>query len=272
MQSRSLYIKETLIILSFFLAVCTGVPGQAQCFNASHSITPRQTDQDDSREITRLKAALTSSDEEERRNAVLALATIATPAAATALATVLNDPSAQVRAAAVTGLGYSGDSTHAPAAAALLARDKEVFVRKAAAYTLGRLRGPAATTALIEALKDKEVEVRSAAALALGEYANPSAIEPLIGSLSDKSDFVRAQAAHALGINRSAARAATPTLINLLDTDKSLEVKREAAIALGLIGDRSALPALNRAERDGNPYLSRAALDAIKQIEQTEPG
>ncbi|MCI0490658.1 MAG: HEAT repeat domain-containing protein [Blastocatellia bacterium] len=272
MQARPRYRKEPLIVILFFLAVCSGVPGRALCINSSRLINPLQTDRNNSQEIARLKAALASSDEEERRNAVLTLATIATPAAASVLATALDDSSPLVRAAAIAGLGYTGDSTYAPSAAALLARDKDVFVRKAAAYALGRLGGPVATAGLIEALKDKKEEVRGAAAAALGEYANPSAIEPLISSLGDKSDFVRAYAARALGINRSAARAATPLLIKLLDADKSLEVKQEAAVALGLIGDRAALPALSRAERDENPYLSRAALEAIKQIEQTKPG
>ena len=271
MHTGSRYIKNLLIITLFFLSTGPGLPDRAISVTASHSINPLEIDQNNSEEIARLKASLTSSDEEERRNAVLTLATIGTPAAAAALATVVDDSSPKVRAAAIAGLGYTGDQNYVPLASALLARDKEVFVRKAAAYALGRLRGPVATTALVEALKYKEAEIRGAAAAALAEYAATSAIEPLMRLLNDKSDFVRAQAARALGINGSAARAAIPALIKVLDSDKSIEAKQEAAIALGSIGDRSALPALNRAQRDEGPYLSRAAIDAIKRIEQREP-
>ena len=266
MQSRTRSIVNSLIIAISVLAAAPGGMG----WPVTYSFCFQKTDQNNHEEIEGLKTALNSSDEEERHNAALALATIATPAAFSALTSALDDKSSLVRAAAITGIGASGDASYVPLIASHLAGEKEIFVRKTAAYALGRLQGPAATAALVTALRDKMDEVRGAAAVALGQYPDASAVEPLILSLSDKSDFVRASAAQALGINGRSAKAAVPALIALLTSDKNVLAKREAAIALGLIGDRSALPALNQAQMDKDPYLSRAALDAIEMIERAD--
>lgn len=224
--------------------------------------------QDTASEIARLNVQLNSTDEEERRSAVLTLATLETEAARSLLISALGDRSERVRAAAVTALGEFGDPALATAVAPLLLKDKSIFVRKSAAYTLGRLRSQAGTAALVIALKDKDVEVRGAAAFALGEYADAQAIEPLARALTDKSEFVRAQSARALGANGRAAVRAVPNLIRALTSDSEYEVKRQAASALGEIGDSSALPALEAARRAHDPYLSSAALTAIEKIKQ----
>jgi len=68
-------------------------------------------------------------------------------------------------------------------------------------------------------------------------------------------------------VNGRGASQAVPNLISLLTKDEDVEVKRRAATALGEIGDGLALPALERARHDKDPYLQRAAIDAIKTIE-----
>ena len=109
--------------------------------------------------------------------------------------------------------------------------------------------------------------MRGAAAVSLGDHPDTSAVGPLVVALSDKSDFVRAQTSRALGVNGRAAAPAVPVLIKLLLSDPEREVKRQAATALGLIGDRSALPALERASSDSDSYLASAARDSIRKIE-----
>lgn len=228
--------------------------------------TARQTSDETASEIARLNTQLSSSDEEERRSAVLALSALETLAARESLIAALADRSDRVRAAAVTGLGRLDDPSLATIIAPLLTKDKSAFVRKSAGYALGRLHSPAGTAALVAALSDKEFEVRGAAAVALGQYSDAQAVEPLIRALSDKSEFVRAQAALALGGNGRAAVNAVPSLIRMLTSDKELEARRQAAHALGQIGDPSALPALQAAGRAADPHLSSAALTAIERI------
>ncbi|HKG21078.1 MAG TPA: HEAT repeat domain-containing protein [Blastocatellia bacterium] len=220
--------------------------------------------------MARLSDKLKSSDEEERRDAVRGLAALETQAANALVAAMVNDPSERVRASAIAALGAAGDAAYVPAIASRLAQDKSIFVRKTAAYALGRLRAPSGTGPLVAALKDKSDEVRGATAVALGEYSDGAAILPLISALSDKNDFVRGRSARALGSNGPAAARAVPSLIQIIETDGEHYVRQEAVVALGMIGDRSALPALYRASRDPSPYLSSAALSAIRSIEKNK--
>lgn len=229
-------------------------------------INPRSSREIDS-EDAHWFAQLNSSDEEKRREAVMRLSRLEGNAATSALLSALTDPSSRVRAAAAAGIAERGEAPTAPLLAVCLAKDKDAFVRKTAAYALGRFQGIDRTVALIAALKDKDSEVRGAAAVSLGDHADRDAVAPLMAALSDKSAFVRAQAARALGVNGSAATRAVPALIRLLTSDEDSEVKRQAATALGPIGDRSALPALERARHDRDPYLAQAALDAIRMID-----
>jgi|GEM_PF-1507509 len=218
-------------------------------------------------EVAHWSSQLKSSSEEERREAAMQLARMKSEAAFRALASAGNDPSPKVRAAVVASLAERGDESAVPILSARLARDKDQFVRKAAAYALGKFHEGERTAALTGALRDKDSEVRAAAAISLGDHADADAVAPLAGALSDKNDFVRAQAARALGANGRVAVQTVPALIALLAKDKDEEVKREAASALGQMGDRSALPALERARHDKDPYLAQAASDAIKVIE-----
>jgi HEAT repeat protein len=252
-----------LIVLAAFAPVQPfDRPGQ----RADFSSLPEPGQESLQSEISRLASQLKSSDEEERRQATLMLASLETPEAIPALTSALGDPSERVRAHAITGLAHFNDPSLVAVIAARLAQDKKPFVRKTAAYALGRFGSPQGTATLVAALKDKDIEVRGAAAVALGEYADPAAIAPLMGALEDKSDFVRAQSARALGVNGRAASQAVSILIRLLSSDKDQYVRRHAATALGQIGDRAALPALERAARDQDPYLSQAASEAIKMI------
>lgn len=230
--------------------------------------TAAQTSEEIASEVARLTDQLNSSDEEERRSAVLTLAALETAAARNPLISALSDRSERVRAAAVTGLGRFEDPALATVVAPMVTKDKSAFVRKSAAYALGHLRSQAGTVALVAALRDKDIEVRGAAAVALGEYPDAQAIEPLTVALGDKSEFVRAQAARALGTNTRAAARAVPSLIRVLTSDKEIEPKRQAAAALGQIGDQSALPALEAAMRAPDPHLSSAALTAIERIKK----
>lgn len=219
-------------------------------------------------EIAHWSARLKSSSQEERREAAMQLARLKGEAAFSALSSAVNDASPQVRAAVASGLAERGDEAAVPILVTLLGKDKDGFVRKTVAYALGNFHGSERTAALATALRDKELEVRAAAAIALGHHADANALAHLASALSDKSDFVRAHAARALGVNGRAAVQAVTALIALLTKDEDAEVRRQAANALGQIGDRSALPALHRAKRDRDPYLAEIADDAVRLIEK----
>jgi HEAT repeat protein len=220
-----------------------------------------------SAEVAHWSAQLKSSDEETRREAVMMLSRFKGTGVTSALTSALTDSSPSVRAAAAAGLAEHGDISVVPVLAARLSKEKDVFVRKTLAYALGKFHGSERTSALIAALNDRDPEVRGAAAVALGDHPDPIATGALINALSDKNPFVRAQSAHALGVNGTAAAKAVPALVKLLERDEDGEARRQAAIALGRIGHRSALSALERARHDRDPYLAQAAREAITAID-----
>ncbi|HSQ20890.1 MAG TPA: HEAT repeat domain-containing protein [Blastocatellia bacterium] len=218
-------------------------------------------------EVSHWSAKLKSSDTEERREAAMRLSQLEGDNATSALLSALSDHSPIVRAVAAAGLGERADISVVPALAARLASDKDVFVRKTIAYGLASFTSTERTLALTGALKDKDPEVRGAAAVSLGDHPDPAAISALGAALSDKNPFARAAAARALGVNGQGATQAVSALMKLLASDEDLEVRRQAATALGAIGERSALPALERATRDSDPYLAQAALASIKILQ-----
>ena len=264
-QHRRLIIAGLHVILILARIVASGSPSVSPSLPQVNQRHSREIDT----EVGQWSAQLKSGDPEQRREAAMQLSRIEGNAATSALVSALTDPSPLVRGAVAASLGERADPSVASPLGARLTSDKDAFVRKTAAYALGRFSGTERTAALLAALKDKDPEVRGAAAVSLGDHAESAAVAPLAAALSDKSAFVRAQTARALGVNGSGARQAVPTLIGLLTSDQDGEVKRQAATALGSIGDRSALQALDRATRDSDPYLAQAARDSIRMVDRT---
>ena len=64
-----------------------------------------------------------------------------------------------------------------------------------------------------------------------------------------------------------------PALINALANERAGDdVRREAARALGLIGDPSAIPTLRAALTARDPYLSEIASEALRRLEPGKVG
>ena len=263
-QNKSL-ISEVLHVILLAGMVSSGFPSVSSSLPQDNQRHSHEIDT----EVAHWSAQLKSGDPEQRREAAMKLSRLEGSAATSALVSALTDASPLVRGAVVASLGEREDPSVASPLAARLTSDKDAFVRKTAAYALGRFSGTERTAALLASLQDKDPEVRGAAAVSLGDHAELTAVVPLAAALSDKSAFVRAQTARALGVNGSAARHSVPTLIGLLASDQDGEVKRQAATALGSIGDRSALQALDRATHDSDPYLAQVARDSIRMMERT---
>ena len=264
----------------FFLAlcVCAAVTTSAGALRFKQSaLTPLQ------REIETQRARLSSSNQEERRDAVTRLGAMARPEGSRAAAAALGDSSAVVRATAARAVLSLGPSEAATLLLPLL-RDRDEFVRRETASALGLARSSLAVGALTAALEtDKEASVRGAAAVALGKIGDASAAPALIGAISrrlaapgffnrirrrriEEDEFVRRASAAALGLLKS--REGVPVLIAALTDERTPDdVRREAAQALGLIGDASAVPALRAALAARDPYLSRIAFEALRKLD-----
>jgi HEAT repeat protein len=231
------------------------------------------------REIERQRQRLGSSEIEERRDALMRLSTLKRPDAARVAIVGLNDPAPAVRVAAAHAI-MSLPPAEAVALLTPLLQDKLEFVRREAAYSLGETRSRAAVEPLANALlSDTEAGVRGAAAVALGQIRDETAVPALVQALSGsgssptkkkkskalENEFVLRAAARSLGQIRS--RAALNVLIAALgNQDYPGDVRREAAIALGLIGDTAAVPALRAALLSDDPYLSASAREALRRL------
>ena len=215
-----------------------------------------------------------------RIQAILLLATVASPAwaedAATRLIDDLRSSSATVRARAVVRLGQTGDRNAVPELIKTLA-DSSKKVRREAAKSLGAVRDTRAVKPLIEALADSDPNVRAYAADALGEIRDGRATEALLGALRDPAWSVREQATWALRAIGDGATAdgaigggATgkgeigPRLVELL-REKAVDPERVLWLLKYLADDEVVrrLPALLEARE---PFVRRRGIDAVVRL------
>jgi HEAT repeat protein len=237
-------------------------------------------------QIERERRRLSSTDKEERRDAVMRLGWMKRPESSRVAASALSDSSPIVRATATRAVLSLAPEEAASALLPLL-QDRDEFVRRETAYAIGETRSRTALQPLITLLvNDKESGVRAAAAVALGLIGDDAAAAPLAETLerriagsgffsrirrskSPENEFVRRAAARSLGQIRS--RTGVPALISALTDERAGDdVRRESARALGLIADPSAVPALKGALTARDPHLSRLAYDALMKIAPAE--
>jgi HEAT repeat protein len=234
-------------------------------------------------EIKVQTARLSSTETEERRDAVTRLGAMARPESSRAATVALGDPAGIVRATAARAVLSLGPVEASTLILPLL-RDRDEFVRREAAYALGLTRNRFGVNALAATVEtDKQPSVRAAAAIALGQIGDPAAIPALSGALSrrlqgsgllkrlgrrkvEEDEFVRRSAAISLG--QIASREGVPVLIQALSNERTpADIRREAARALSLINDPSVVPALQSVLKAADPYLSRIAFEALQRLD-----
>lgn len=143
--------------------------------------------------------------------------------------------------------------------------------RRDAVLQLGWIARPESSRVAATALTDRAVAVRVAAAKAVLSLPPSEAVLVLLPALRDRNDLVRRDVAYALGETRHAS--AVPALSEALLKDRQPGVRGAAAVALGLIGDESAvgplIQALNSSlarRSESNEFVQRSASIALGQI------
>ncbi len=239
------------------------------------------------RDVKGLIKTLGNTDKQVRHTAAEALGQIGDARAVDPLIAALKDNDWQVRHTAAGALGQIED---ARAVEPLIAALEDVVrdVRRDAAQALGQLGEAAAVDPLIATLKDKDEEVRPAAAEALDKLGwqpdqgqagaqywilrqewdkcaaiGAPAVEPLIAALKDRVGEVRRDAAKALG-QLGDTRAVEPLVAALKDS--SWEVRHAAARALGQLGDARAVEPLLAALKDSSWEVRCVAAGVLGQI------
>src|SRR5438094_6848081 len=163
------------------LAITGRTLGTARITQGNDHLTPIQ------REIERQRQRLSSAEIEERRDALMRLANLKRPEASRVATIGLKDPAPIVRATAVHAV-LSLPQAEGAAVLIPLLQDKLEFVRREAAYALGKTRSRTASAPLTGVLLgDKEISVRGAAVVALGEIGDESAVEALSQVLAGQS-------------------------------------------------------------------------------------
>ncbi|AFZ21726.1 HEAT repeat domain-containing protein [Allocoleopsis franciscana] len=186
--------------------------------------------------------------------------------------------------------------------AADIFQDSRSLLRK----VLGAEANASTIAQLLSALKDDDFTVRNAASDGL-KLLGTGALPGLIQGLKAPEPIVRLEAAQLIGNLGGAAQSAVPELVALLgDTGRYVPptsnqyglfsrlplrplprflrtqqyspvpdnpeqlVRVNAAIALGQLGDRSAIPALTTALKDNNPWMQLATGWALLRLGQTQ--
>lgn len=184
-----------------------------------------------------------------------------------------------------------------------LLSDKQEFVRREAAYALGGVKTVESVQALLNVLRrDKVYEVRTAAVVSLGTLGDLSAVSALVEILrkrpKEDEEFLRRSAARSIGqiaqIERTgnayivtpknflnenfkdkpsdapmSANTATPVLATVLQNkNEENDTRREAAFALGAIGDQNAISVLQSQQNSADPYLAEIVKEALLKIKQ----
>ncbi len=122
----------------------------------------------------------------------------------------------------------------------------------------------------VPALKDKSEIVRATAAFSVIDLPPEESLSVLLPLLKDKKELVRREAARALGATANAN--AVGALVRTFQTDKIADVRNASIVALGEIGDASAIEfltgILRRKVKQEEEFPRRSAARSVGQIAQ----
>ncbi|MCS7178488.1 MAG: HEAT repeat domain-containing protein [Anaerolineae bacterium] len=190
---------------------------------------------------------------------------------------LLNDPSAEVRAAAATSLGrfmLSGElgkirpRPHQQAFQALMAactnEQEDLEVRRRALESLAYSGEEIVAELIRAAYRHPDERMRVSAVFAMGRSADDRWASEVMRELHSPSPQMRYEAARACG--ELELTDAVPVLLELIE-DVDTEVQEAAIWALGQIGGDEARQALDQCRRSDNEALRGAARDALRELE-----
>lgn len=233
-------IRDCLTAL--LIGCCSALPAADEKGTAEERIAKTRADLKNADAAVRLKAigSLVHSDISERLFPEMRAA--------------LADADGMVRSTAATSIGNLGKAA-VPAIPELvkgLQTDKVKEARETAARALGRI-GKAAPDekSMIAPLKsaaekDDDPVTRTVAlgALAMLDVDVAGQIAALRTYLHHDEPLVRMKSSHALGMIGTAAKASSPEIVKVLETEHDEHRRGYVARALGNVGDPAALPAL----------------------------
>lgn len=182
------------------------------------------------------------------------------------LCDALTDPDPTVRFFAADALGTIGDPKAVEpllkAARKAVGNRTPVKATLAAVRALGAIGDSDALPLILELTDHPSPDARPIALGALGGFDDPRALEAALAGLARKRDEEQRAAIWAL---KNIGSPAVGPLTQLLKDDRS-NVRASAALALGLVGDAEAIPALEEAAGDDDTKVAGAARAALRKI------
>lgn len=220
--------------------------------------------------------ALKDKDVMVRATAASSVTFLPAAEAASVLMPLLNDRDPFVRREAAYALGEVGDTSALSPLLALLNRDKTIEVRSAAVIGLGGIGDPSAIAPLLAILAKRPVEddefLRRSAARSSGRIAQfvrtgtRDVVTPQ-NFLPERFKDPKTPVTFSATQNTLFQSASAQLLKVLNSSSESDDTRREAAFALGAIGDPTALPALRAKMGAEDNYLSEISKEAVAKIE-----
>jgi HEAT repeat protein len=231
----------------------------------------------ESAEASRLAVpALRDSSEIVRATAAFSVISLPKEEAAPLLLPLLQDKSALVRRETAYALGKVRNPSAVNALIQILQKDKIMEVRSAAAVALGEIGDVSAIDVLTQILqkksKDEDEFLRRSAARSIGQTAQifqtgETEIVTPTSFLPDKFKTIAVPKYPSLIEAFPSFRPAATVLIQTLQNPREFQdVKREAAFALGAIGDKAAIPVLQANLNNEDYYLAEICKEALRKL------
>jgi HEAT repeat protein len=176
---------------------------------------------------------------------------------------LLTGGAVQVRNAADFA-GATMSYTSLPNLSAAIRRDVGAEAKISIVRALGLLGHKNGDDALTTAMADRDAGVRAAAARAWRDIYDQVDAGPVVGLLADADATVRSEAATVVGAMKTTAGRAT--LEALVVSDASPIVRRNAAWALGKLGQAASRDALVKASTDASGLVRLTAKAALAQL------
>ncbi len=222
--------------------------------------------------------ALKDSAEIVRATAVFSIVYLPPDEALSVLSPNLQDKSALVRRETAYALGRAGDPKAVNLLLQLFQEDKIVEVKNASIVALGEIGDVSAVAELIKILQrkfsSKEDFLRRSAARSIGQIAQfiqtgKTKVLTPENFLPEKPADNKASKYEDLSKRLPVFQTAAATLIQVLETRKEADdVRREAAFALGAIGDESATAVLRANLNAEDYYLAKICREALLKLER----
>jgi HEAT repeat protein len=161
-------------------------------------------------------------------------------------------------------LGATMSYTALPNLRAAIRRDVGAEAKLAIVRAVQLLGSKHGNDALVVAMSDRDAGVRAAAAHAWRDIYDQVDAGPVVGLLADPDALVRAEAATAVGAMKTLSGRAG--LEALVVSDPSPNVRRNAAWALGKLGQAASRDALAKASADPSGLVRLTAKAALAQL------